>query len=92
MVSKCANPECAATFRYFHLGKLFRWEIEVGLDRRRALGERNEMEKPRRRIEFFWLCEECAQKMTLVYEKGAGVSTHPHTHSHPDILKRAAGF
>ena len=87
MVSKCANPECAATFRYFHLGKLFRWEIEF--DRSHSIGKSDEMETPRRRIEFFWLCEECAGKMTLVYEKGA-VSTHPHTH--PDVLKRAAGF
>jgi hypothetical protein len=90
VVSKCANPECVATFRYFHLGKLFRWEVELGFDRGHALGDRNEMEKPRRRIEFYWLCEECAQKMTLVYEKGAGVSTHPHPH--PDALKLAAGF
>ena len=90
MVSKCANPECAATFRYFHLGKLFRWEIEVGFDRRHALGEDNEMEKPRPRIEFYWLCENCAGKMTLVYEKSAGVSVHPQPHA--DVLKRAAGF
>jgi hypothetical protein len=90
MVSKCANPECAAPFRYFHLGKLFRWETEPELDRHRTPGIEEGMEKPRRRIEFYWLCENCAETMTLVYEKGVGVSTHSHSHS--DALKRAAGF
>jgi hypothetical protein len=86
MVSKCANPECAASFRYFHLGKLFRWETEVGFDRRRSMGKDDEMKKPIRRIEFYWLCENCADKMTLVFEKGVGVSAHP------NILTKAAGF
>ncbi len=77
MVSKCANPSCAVTFRYFHQGKLFRLETEAGLDRRRALGNDDSMKKPLRRIEFYWLCEDCAGKMTLVFEKGAGVSARP---------------
>ncbi len=86
MVSKCANPECAAPFRYFHLGKLFRWETEVGFDRRHTMGEGDEMKKPRRRIEFYWLCENCSERMTLVFEKGVGVSPRP------NVLKQAAGF
>ena len=77
MVSRCANPNCVATFRYFHQGKLFRLETEAGFDRRRALGDDEAMKKPLRRIEFYWLCEECAKKMTLVFEKGAGVSARP---------------
>ena len=86
MVSKCANPGCAATFRYFHQGKLFRLETEAGLERRRALGNDDEMKKPLRRIEFYWLCENCADKMTLVFEKGVGVSARP------NVLTKAAGF
>ena len=86
MVSKCANPECAAPFRYFHQGKLFRLETEAGFDRRRTLGVNDEMKKPRRRLEFYWLCENCAGKMTLVFEKGAGVSVRE------SILTKAAGF
>ena len=87
MVSKCANPECAASFRYFHQGKLYRWETEVGFDRRRTLGGENEMKKPLRRLEFYWLCENCASKMTLVFEKGVGVSVRETA-----VLTRAAGF
>jgi hypothetical protein len=86
MVSKCANPQCAASFRYFRLGKLFRWETEVGFDRRRTLGTDDQMKKPIRRIEFYWLCEDCAEKMTLVFEKGVGVSAQP------IVLTKAAGF
>ena len=86
MVSKCANLNCAVTFRYFHQGKLFRLETEAGFDRRRALGNDDSMKKPLRRIEFYWLCENCARKMTLVFEKGVGVSARP------NVFTQAAGF
>ena len=77
MVSKCANPECVVPFRYFHQGKLFRLETESGHERRRGLGVDNALMKPLRRIEFFWLCEDCASKMTLVSEKDIGVTVRP---------------
>lgn len=86
MVSKCANPECAATFRYFHQGKLFRLETETGLDRRRSMGGEDAPRKPLRHLEFYWLCENCAQKMTVVFEKGVGVSARP------NAMPKAAGF
>ena len=74
MLSKCANPNCVAPFRYFHLGKLFRVDTSAGPDRRRTLGQDELTDKPIRRIEFYWLCENCASKMTLVYDKQAGVT------------------
>lgn len=77
MVSKCANPECSVPFRYFHTGKLFRVETATGLDRRRTMGHDGEQRKALRRLEFFWLCESCAGKMTLVFDKDSGVSVHP---------------
>jgi hypothetical protein len=86
VVSKCANPECVATFRYFHQGKLFRLETEAGFDRRRALGNDAETKKPLRRIEFYWLCENCSQNMTVVFEKGVGVLARP------NAFPKAAGF
>ena len=64
MVSKCANPNCFATFRYFHTGKLFRMETEAGPERRRTMGDDQKTRKPLRRLEFYWLCEDCAEKMT----------------------------
>lgn len=77
MVSKCANPECAVPFRYFHQGKLFRIETDSGHDRRHEMGDEAGLRKPLRRIEFYWLCEACAAKMTLAYERGKGVAVRP---------------
>ena len=78
MVSKCANPACSAPFLYFHRGRLFRIETEGRQDRRRNLGNENGTGKCLRRIEFFWLCESCAEKMTLAFDKANGVSVRPH--------------
>jgi len=73
MVSKCANPGCTAPFLYFHQGKLFRIELDspgsegLDLDTRRA----------RRRLEFYWLCDDCAATMTLGFKKGVGIVVAP---------------
>ena len=78
MVSKCANPECSAPFLYLHRGKLFRIDTEGRQDRRRNMGNENKGGKSLRRIEFYWLCDECALKMTLAFDKGSGVFVRPH--------------
>lgn len=77
MVSKCANPGCSAVFRYLHAGKVFRVEVESPKFDNAEFGRDVEMKKPARRIEFFWLCQECASKMTLVFSKDNGVKTKP---------------
>jgi hypothetical protein len=74
MVSKCANPDCAATFHYLHVGKLFRIETSSGQERRRSMGQDEFANRPLRRVEFYWLCENCAPQMTLVFEHDTGVS------------------
>jgi hypothetical protein len=76
MVSKCANPDCAASFRYFHIGKLFRLESPPAHTHKTASDD-DEMVKHVPRLEFFWLCNECAGTMTLAFEKGVGVSVQP---------------
>ncbi len=73
MLSKCANPGCPATFLYLHQGKLFR--VENG-----ASGSENldsQTKRPAQRVEFFWLCADCAATMTLKYKKGVGITTAP---------------
>jgi hypothetical protein len=74
MVSKCSNPACSASFRYLHEGKLFRMAVmpdnpNFALD--------PGTKKSSHRIEFFWLCEECAPEMTLIFKPGAGVTAQP---------------
>ena len=73
MVSKCANPACTASFRYFHDGQLFRLETLAARDQI----DDNGMKQSERRLEFYWLCDECARKMTLTFERGVGVSIRP---------------
>lgn len=63
MLSKCANPSCSASFFYLHEGKLFRCETSVGDD---LSTYDTGMKKSSRRVEFFWLCANCAPKMTLI--------------------------
>ena len=68
VVSKCANPKCAAVLRYLHEGKLFEFEV-------RAFGGPS-CEEPdlkhyqtlSREIECLWLCTSCALTLTLVRE------------------------
>lgn len=62
MLAKCANPTCSAPFRYLHEGKLFRLDLGAGPPSRR--------EHVPRRLQYFWLCEQCARTMTLVMQAG----------------------
>jgi hypothetical protein len=75
MVTKCANPVCSAPFLYFHQGKLFRRENPVYAQG----GKGNGSAKPTRHVEFYWLCDECAGRMTLAFEPGVGVRVRPRT-------------
>jgi len=68
MLSKCANPSCTSSFRYLHQGRLFRFEIELQENVREDIPD-----KPRRYLEYFWLCDECSASMTLCYDHDSGV-------------------
>ena len=52
MLSKCANPSCSNTFRYFREGKLYLIDSKIKSTNSRAL-------------EYFWLCSACCQDMTI---------------------------
>lgn len=71
MLHKCANPNCSKPFLRLDRGKLFQVETErlppVHSSRRKLL----------RQIERYWLCDECAQLLTLTFEKGRGVTIMP---------------
>jgi hypothetical protein len=77
MVSRCANPVCSSLFLYLHAGKIFRTEAETSSRLATGFGADAEMKKPARRVELFWLCNECASKMTLVFCKDAGATVRP---------------
>jgi hypothetical protein len=84
MLSKCANPGCPAPFLYLHQGKLFR------LDTGTAHPAAQSKERTVRHLEFFWLCEECAAKLTLDYKKGVGITTVSRSETQTETQSRAA--
>ncbi len=67
MLSKCANPACSAAFRFLHEGRIF------SLVRRPGEGPGSEPGPPNGQPERYWLCDRCAQAMTLVWSQGAVV-------------------
>jgi hypothetical protein len=69
MLTKCSNPECFNHFLYMDEGKVFRFETRC------ASGGDPQFTKKKtaQKIEFFWLCSNCAARMTLLYREGQGV-------------------
>ncbi len=74
MISKCANPECGARFRYLRSGKLFHFEVTT-TDGKPADGKAPK--KILRRLEHFWLCGPCSMTFTLKHERNHGVVVVP---------------
>ncbi len=80
MISKCANPDCDARFRYLRSGKLFHFEVAAlePVSGKHALsGLRSIAKKPPQRVEHFWLCDDCSVSMTLKQDKTHGVTVIP---------------
>ena len=57
MVSECANPRCHEPFIYFRQGKIF--AVPRGISA-----------VTRATIEYFWLCQRCAESMALEFRRG----------------------
>ena len=90
VLHKCANPACLVPFRKLSQGKLFLVETEPleGSELRRA----HWRGQPSHRIEYYWLCDQCAFALTLSYEKGRGVVTVPRpevANKRPAVAARA---
>lgn len=84
MLSKCANPGCPATFLYLHQGRLFRLDASIGILAHIPV---REVTKPSWRVEFFWLCNQCAAEMTLGYNKETGIKVVP---LHKELARAAS--
>jgi hypothetical protein len=54
MLGKCSNPSCSASFRYLGDGRLFRLEADPRSRTSKAGA-----------VEYFWLCDRCASRMSL---------------------------
>ena len=74
MLAKCANAVCNTPFRRLSEGKLFLLQGE-GMSNREPLDVQKA--KPPRRVEYFWLCSDCARMVTLTFNSTTGVTTVP---------------
>jgi len=77
MLHKCANAACSVPFRRLSEGKLF--QVETILPESHSLQRPGGTRKARslRKVEHFWLCDDCSSHLTLVFEKDRGIVTVP---------------
>jgi hypothetical protein len=74
VLHKCANPACPSRFRKLNQGKLFLVDTQP-LESSEARRTRSRGQS--HRVEYYWLCDQCAFAFTLSYEKGRGVVAVP---------------
>lgn len=67
MVSRCANPNCFATFHYLHEGRLFVLDEHAGASLRLTSHA----------LRCFWLCSQCAQTLAVAYDAQDGMRLIP---------------
>lgn len=78
MLSHCANSQCSTPFLRLRQGKLFLVETE-------CVAKTGELMPPfspyarqrRRRVERYWLCDQCAGLWTLVHDQYQGIVLVP---------------
>lgn len=78
MVSKCANPNCSATFHHPQ-GRLFRFPKQPVEDGRPANTHS---------VQHFWLCDACFTTYSLEYHEGEGVALRRHFEPAPEPSTR----
>jgi hypothetical protein len=78
MLSHCANSRCSRPFLRLRQGRLFLVETEFVANSREltALSSPRMRVQPRR-VERYWLCDECAAVWTLVHDRKQGIVLMP---------------
>lgn len=78
MLSHCANPQCSKPFLRLRQGKLFLVEAERGAPPGELAAPALAQMRPQaRRVERYWLCDECAEVWTLVHDLNQGIVLMP---------------
>jgi len=88
MVTKCANPSCAAVVRYLRGGRLFLVEMSAIVPMSTLSSPEAEFRQSGPRTEYFWLCEQCAKSMTITSDGNGHALISVHM---PSQLKRECG-
>ncbi len=77
MLSKCANPACSTPFRRLREGKLFQVETECWPQAKQPAARLVSRRRPWRRVEHYWLCDQCSFSITLTFDRERGMIAVP---------------
>jgi len=78
MLSQCANSHCGRPFLQLGEGKLFLVETEYAVKKRDLVAPpSSRMRKAPRRVQRYWLCDQCAEVLTLVQNWNEGIVLLP---------------
>jgi hypothetical protein len=89
MLSHCANSRCLMPFLRLRQGKLFLVETECAAKSAELTppSSPNMRQRPRR-VERYWLCDQCAEVWTLVHDQQQGIVLVPRPR--PQVAVREA--
>jgi len=74
MLSRCANPECGKPFLRLREGRLFLVETERVIKPALAVPPFVRARQLQRRVEHYWLCDDCAANWSLAYDRDRGIT------------------
>jgi hypothetical protein len=78
MLSHCANSQCSKPFLRLGQGRLFLVEAQTPANAGELTMARSPyMRMPPRRVERYWLCDQCAATWTLVHNRQKGIELVP---------------
>jgi hypothetical protein len=92
MLSHCANQQCLKPFLRLRQGKLFLVEAECAAQPGELTAPMSAQMRPQpRRVERYWLCDECAEVWTLVHDLNQGILLMPLRRA-PASMTMAQGY
>jgi len=78
MLSHCANKGCHKPFLRLREGKLFLVETDhLSKPGDPSIPPSVRERQQKRKVEHYWLCDQCAAQWTLVYDRDTGVALVP---------------
>ena len=83
MLSHCANPQCSRPFLRLGQGKLFLVESDSAESRKPSAHPSRSIRLQFKRMERYWLCDQCRQVWTLAQDRNNGIMLLP-LPPHPD--------
>jgi hypothetical protein len=78
LLSHCANPQCSRPFLHLRQGKLFLVETKDPTHPGTLkVPDSAHLRLRPRRVERYWMCDECAAVWTLVHDRNRGIVLLP---------------